>query len=476
MPPSSRSSMQANTNTITVGDYQFISVQAPDGARNHVTRRQVRSHAVKQAIKNKRKLEQDSGDNFRITTSQGRPEIAARPGTPIGTMGTSPFSLSAGMLDPFQTLVVDSSRLQTLLANNRTWGAPEPVFSFTDELAFQGFRSVFRNGLNDPALSSAVMLSLTFTAAGGSVNRECLGYQGQAIGYVRERMDSLTEAASESTIGAILLLAGVEARLGMTSQVQLHMGAVHLLLKICQKEGVYLTDGIKRAIFWQDLNSSVLAGSSRIVDHTTFSELQWVRDPFSPSFFRLPPGFQKRAHLFTTEFIEVLEDLHALQCIRNVPFSTAYDATAMVRINNHTASIQSRLTSLRSLSPVMLCCRIAAYLCSVTLCCKIWCALVIPPHVSSQLLDELQKAKDDTAWDEHPDLLLWILYIGGAFAPEGALRSEYISLLRSNSTSRFRNLYKSWPELIAVFEQFIWSEKAFLKKFELLREEHHNIT
>jgi hypothetical protein len=36
----------------------------------------------------------------------------------------------------------------------------------------------------------------------------------------------------------------------MTSQVQLHMKAVQQLLKISQAEGIYLTGGIKRAIFW----------------------------------------------------------------------------------------------------------------------------------------------------------------------------------------------------------------------------------
>ena len=79
-----------------------------------------------------------------------------------------------------------------------------------EELAFQNFRSVFRTGLVDPALLNAIMLSFVFAVTGGRINRECLGYQSQAIGYIRERMSSLDEATSESTIGAILLLAGVE--------------------------------------------------------------------------------------------------------------------------------------------------------------------------------------------------------------------------------------------------------------------------
>lgn len=41
-----------------------------------------------------------------------------------------------------------------------------------------------------------------------------------------------------------------KAQLGMTSQVQLHMAAVRQLLEISRSQGIYLTAGIKRAIFW----------------------------------------------------------------------------------------------------------------------------------------------------------------------------------------------------------------------------------
>lgn len=54
------------------------------------------------------------------------------------------------------------------------------------------------------------MLTFAIVATKGSINRECLGYQSQAIGFIRERMNSLDRATSVSTIGAILLLAGVE--------------------------------------------------------------------------------------------------------------------------------------------------------------------------------------------------------------------------------------------------------------------------
>ncbi|KAF4426506.1 hypothetical protein F53441_14129 [Fusarium austroafricanum] len=318
--------------------------------------------------------------------------------------------------------------------------APEPVFSVEEELDFQNFQSVFRAGFIDPALLNAMMLSLAFTANGGTMSKECLVYRGQAIQYIRERMGSLEKAISESTIGAILLLVGVEARLGTTSQVQLHLGAVQHLLAACQTAAIKLTEGIKRAIFWQvnlttlqyifssvcrqDLNSAVMVGSKRIVDHTTFPELEWTRDSLASDFLQLSPGFEIRRGLFSHDFLEVLKDIHALQCIRNLYHQTGR-VISTVSINRHTASIQSRLAALPKTCPFSTSCHLAAYICSVMLCCKVWCALVIPSNVSAQLLFELQQARSDPIWDYHQDLLIWLICIGGAFAPARTVRSSF---------------------------------------------------
>lgn len=64
-------------------------------------------------------------------------------------------------------------------------------------------------------------------------------------------------------------------------------------------------------------------------------------------------------------------------------------------------------------------------------------------------------------WDDHSDLLIWLLYIGGAFAPTGTVRCDYVTLLRSNNASRFGELYRSWPELLGILKKFIWPKEAF---------------
>jgi hypothetical protein len=174
-----------------------------------------------------------------------------------------------------QTLRVTRHRL-TWNGSDKAQQATEPVFSVSDELVLQNFRLVLRKGLDDHALLSAVMLTFAFATTAGSIDRECLRYQSEALSSIRQRMSSPDRATSESTLGAILLLAGIEvcitfslmppnstgvqpqeadllmiqARLGMPCQVQLHMGAIQQLLNVCRTKGVYLSDGIKRAIFW----------------------------------------------------------------------------------------------------------------------------------------------------------------------------------------------------------------------------------
>ncbi|MCJ1291618.1 hypothetical protein MMC34_003163 [Xylographa carneopallida] len=295
---------QPNAPSLQVaGRYQFISIRAPDDAKDPTTRRLARSHAVKQALESKRKLQQQSGDNFRTMIPKDETRRSGRQKKHTRTLAESPFSLSTGALDPFHTLPVDSSRLQALLGDYKARQAPEPVFSVAKELAFQNFHSVFRTGLVDPALLNTIMLSLVLAVAGGSMNQEGLEYQGQAISHIRRNMSSLNEATSESTIGAILLLAGVES------------------------------------------------------------------------------------------------------------------------------------------------------------------------HISSRLLWELQHANENPIWDDHPELLLWLLYIGGAFAPIGTVRSDYLALLRSNNAARFRDLCRSWPELLGILKQFTWSDKAFTSQAKAFWEE-----
>lgn len=89
--------------------------------------------------------------------------------------------------------------------------AAEPIFSVGDELVLLNFHSIFRTGLADPALLNATMLTFAF-AASGTIDQEFLRYQSQALTSIRLRIESPDRATSESTVGAILLMAGIDVR------------------------------------------------------------------------------------------------------------------------------------------------------------------------------------------------------------------------------------------------------------------------
>lgn len=128
-----------------------------------------------------------------------------------------------------------------------------------------------------------------------------------------------------------------------------------------------------------------MTGSNRVVDHTTFSELQWRRDRSHADFFILPPGFQSHSYSLGQDFVEILKDVFALQCIRDSAILGKEDVMPMTYIDNHQASIQSRLVSLPICSPISECCHQAAYLCSSMLRCKTWRTSTIPVSKSHRL-------------------------------------------------------------------------------------------
>ncbi len=54
------------------------------------------------------------------------------------------------------------------------------------------------------------MLTFAFAGTADTIDRTCLEYQSAALRSVRQRIGSLERATEESTLGAIVLLAGIE--------------------------------------------------------------------------------------------------------------------------------------------------------------------------------------------------------------------------------------------------------------------------
>ena len=91
-----------------VAQFQFITVQDPND-NDKAAKRLARSHAVKQALQNKRKLQKASMQNFCIEDGKN-----------LNREGKLDVSrLGAASLDPFDSLPIKGTRLQHLLNNRK---------------------------------------------------------------------------------------------------------------------------------------------------------------------------------------------------------------------------------------------------------------------------------------------------------------------------------------------------------------------
>lgn len=84
-----------------------------------------------------------------------------------------------------------------------------PKFSISDELVHPNFQFIFQRDQDDPALLNATILTYSL-AMTGRIDMTSLGYQNQALESIRASMSSNQTFTSESTLAAIVLLAGVD--------------------------------------------------------------------------------------------------------------------------------------------------------------------------------------------------------------------------------------------------------------------------
>ena len=96
----------------------FVSINPAD-ARGKTITRLVRSHAVKRGIAHKRRMERDSGDNFRVTTS-AEVKLTGKTRPESQNIPLPCISFQFGQMDPLQKLAVTCSRLCGLLNDSKS--------------------------------------------------------------------------------------------------------------------------------------------------------------------------------------------------------------------------------------------------------------------------------------------------------------------------------------------------------------------
>lgn len=210
----------------------------------------------------------------------------------------------------------------------------------------------------------------------------------------------------------------------------------------------------------QDLFTSMIAGTERVFSHETFPEIHWLRDSSHANLYSVPDGFQKRRHILGGQLTEIIGDICALQHLREGRTSYTLDNQEIEKLDNQQAWIESRLEQLRHnvSEPLLLCCIPAAFLCAYGFFTEIWSSHLIPSRLTSYLLRELQASETWPGWNDHADLLLWLLNIGVAFAIDVSIRQGFVDMWHGSHCIRLPPHSQSWQETERCMKQFIWSD------------------
>jgi hypothetical protein len=354
--------------------------------------------------------------------------------------------------------------------------AVEPVFSIQDPFSFHTIHNAFRGGFADPAFSNAVMFAISFSESGHGFTSDCLNYQGRAIRQIHKQLNSLSSL--DSTVGAILLLVGVEVcsskqlanhadaiqwRLGIRQDSQIHLKGIEKVLEACNGKGIDLSSSTRRGIFWQDLNIAIVTATDRVLSRNAFPELQWGRQSFMVSWSQLPSGFAAVRNILG-DAAEVVQDISVLQytCENGVPED---DPQLVYKLDNDQACIESRLhdSLLKSINGncVLISILLASYLYTYSLFTSIWNGFWIPFHISKRMLEQLQTFNMDVSWKGYEEVWLWCSIIGGCLSPPGEIRSLYANLLSKHCSTWSTQMMESWNQTEHFLELYYWSRKRF---------------
>ncbi|PVI05731.1 hypothetical protein DM02DRAFT_650405 [Periconia macrospinosa] len=113
----------------------------------------------------------------------------------------------------------------------------------------------------------------------------------------------------------------------------------------------------------------------------------------------------------------------------------------------------SELTRLRN------CVLLTTYLYTYSPFTQIWKGSLIPLHISSRLLLQVQELALETVWGTPKSAMLWCIVMAGSLTPKGPTRDRYGLLLRIHF-GRFLsepNIHASWFAIAGTLDQFLWS-------------------
>jgi hypothetical protein len=286
-----------------------------------------------------------------------------------------------------------------------------------------------------------------------------------------------------STLTAMLMLIGFEYRvdgLAAKNSITMHIKAADEVLRIGNGVDSFLNSAIRRALFWQDLHSSIMVGTSRLLSHEQFPELCWSVDSDRLSHYVIPPGFYGVMSRFPPAFAVVLEDLNALCSLIDERCGNGTSSIYELRVDDGQAWIESRLADLftahresGSQDPVYEACIFAVFLCTYKLSTVIWEGCYISEWLASQVIRSLSRIPDAMLSGVSPEFLLWLLCVSGALGQRKTTRLQCSMLIQKKYRNQLEGLHSDWSSMRRLLKQYTWSDFVLEQEFRPFWEELH---
>jgi len=281
----------------------------------------------------------------------------------------------------------------------------------------------------------------------------------------------------------MLLLIGYEYQLdGANSDtIATHLYALKAVMEGYKARNASLLEGVQVALFWQDLGSCLTARTPRLISHEEFNTFRRVRNFGRDEYRDIPSGFISGIREWPKEFINAVQDLNALCRLVDARCGTEDELLEDIEIDNYQANLQSRLADLLSENrnmedsrdPVYEACIFAAYLCTCRLSTGIWKGCPIPEVCVNHIIQCVKQATRDAHWIDAPELLFWLLFVGGGLTHKEHTRLQIITLMQNLLNEYFEGLIPDWETWKIMLQRYVWSERAMERAVFSFWEEVH---
>jgi hypothetical protein len=121
------------------------------------------------------------------------------------------------------------------------------------------------------------------------------------------------------------------------------------MMKLCKERNVALVDQVQRTLFWRDLISCLMAGTTRLLGHKDFQDFRCARsvELLEPCY--VPSGLMAMVIQWPDEkFTMVIQELHALCGLVDTQCGPEDEPLDVFPIDNDQANLESRFFDLLS--------------------------------------------------------------------------------------------------------------------------------